>query len=284
MSYYCKILADSVNPVGNRLTTFEVTFPQMVLRDITRHRMLSYSFESTRAVPVEKRIEMVRKDPYVPTFMKRAKGMGGGEHFTEAEQQQMRKMWLMGARQSADLAELMLAAGKEHVGRILEPYSWITGIISGTDWENFFGLRCPPIGGMPDPRYPAQYELQYIAWCMEGQYRNNVPVLLKWGEWHLPLVTEHERQTLMGMDRLEQPKVSAGRCASVSFLRHHDSQNDNLAAYNRWEERLAPSAHWSPGEHPAMAERGAYRFGNFKGWKQLRKFYPNEAVYLRDKI
>lgn len=268
MSYACTILADSASPFGSRLTTFEVTFPRMVLADMTRHRMLSYSFESTRAVPVEKRIEMARSKPFVPIFRERVAGMAMGKPLVGAEQRRAQWKWIDGAHKAADLAESLLHVEKGLAGRVLEPYSWITGIVSGTEWENFFNLRCHPA---------AQYELQVIAKMMRQAREESTPASLAYGEWHLPLWNDSDVTSCWPnvCDETLPAKVSAGRCAAVSYLRHHDGQ-PLASAYDRWEQKLAPSAHWSPGEHPAQACKG--RWGNFIGFIQLRKFYDGESV------
>lgn len=283
MSFHAAILADSIGPHGIRLTTFEVTFPQMVLRDMTRHRALSYSFESTRAVPTEARIEQVETNPYIPTFMRRSKGMGGGEPLTPGEQALARGLWLQARDQAVKYAKELLWTGKEHVGRILEPYGWITGIISGTEWENYFALRCPPPDCVPDPIYPAQYELQVIAHMQETLYRESEPRELRYGQWHLPLVSAEEQSRIYPL--IAPPplaRVSAGRCAAVSYLNHHKA-SDVQEPWKRWDEKLVPFAHWSPGEHPAeCVPENEPNLGNFAGFKQLRKFYPNEAVRPRN--
>lgn len=36
-----KIIADSIDPRGNRLTTFVVTFPRIILAEFNTHRMFS---------------------------------------------------------------------------------------------------------------------------------------------------------------------------------------------------------------------------------------------------
>jgi hypothetical protein len=285
MTWQCEILADSIGPHGYRLTTFEVEFPRMVLADYTRHRSLSYSFESTRARPTELLIEQVREDPYIPQARKRAKGMGGGEPLSPWEQADFEMWWRKAARDAADNAERLLFIGKEHCGRILEPFAWISGIISGTEWENFFALRCPPEGEAPDNKYPAQIELQIIASMQRDLYRSNWHGNLKalnYGDWHLPLFTSEDALQRWPdvTDPLLPAKVSAGRIATVSFKKHH--QNGSVSeGYERWENKLAPSAHWSPGEHPAKVvahNDPLIDTGNFIGFKQLRKHYPGEAI------
>lgn len=283
MAYHAAILADSVGPHGLRLTTFEVTFPRMVLADMTRHRRLSYSFESTRAVPTERRLEQVKADPYIPEFRRRAKGMGGGEELSPSEQAQAQDYWKRSCQAAIEYTEQLLWTGKEHAGRILEPYSWITGIVSGTEWENFFSLRSPPPNHAPDPIFPAQFELQQIAYDMEQLYRASQPEQLYYRQWHLPLLSDTETKIARNA---HEPAIfaraSAGRCASVSYLNHH-KEGTLQEGVKRWEEKLAPSAHWSPGEHPAQCCGLEYdNTGNFTGWKQLRKFYDTESIRPRD--
>ena len=65
-AYECKVLADSVSPEGARLTTMEVTFPRIILAEMNTHRVFSRNSASSRAIPIKKRIEMVKKHPYVP--------------------------------------------------------------------------------------------------------------------------------------------------------------------------------------------------------------------------
>lgn len=62
MTYDAKILADSIAS-GVRLTTMQVTFPRIVLAEFNTHRMLSRNSASSRAIPVEKRIEQIKLDP-----------------------------------------------------------------------------------------------------------------------------------------------------------------------------------------------------------------------------
>lgn len=281
MGYKAQILADSIGPHGNRLTTFEVTFPRMVLADMTRHRMLSYSFESTRAVPPYRRIEQIRNEMVVPTFMERAKGMGGGVPLSDDDQAWAQGHWMNEGYDIADYVESMLWLSKEHIGRALEPWTWITGIVTATEWENYFALRSPPAGEVPDPRFPAQYELQVISYMMESLYRELKPQKLKPGQWHLPLVTKEEKQGIYPLI-LPHPlaQVSAGRCAAVSYLNHH--RNETIQdSWTRWKDRLVASAHWSPGEHPAECIEDDVQIGTLKGFKQLRKFYPGEAIRNR---
>src|SRR5580692_7015772 len=94
MGYDAKILADSVSPAGHRLTTFEVTFPRIVLAEFNTHRMFSRNSASSRAIPVTKMLERVRTDPFVPTYWgKNQKGMQAAEQISDADRDEAVFAW-----------------------------------------------------------------------------------------------------------------------------------------------------------------------------------------------
>ena len=66
MSFGARVLADSIGPNGVRLTTLEVTIPRIVLAEFNTHRVLSRNSASSRAIPVERMIQRVMKDPFIP--------------------------------------------------------------------------------------------------------------------------------------------------------------------------------------------------------------------------
>ena len=102
---------------------------------------------------------------------------------------------------------------------------------------------------------------------------------------------------------VEWAKVSAARCARVSYLTH-DGKRDPQADLDLYE-KLTTNGHMSPLEHPARPmtslEVGLFRqnsvewrrtewapvgptsatyyLGNFNGWVQLRKLIPGESVF-----
>jgi hypothetical protein len=193
--------------------------------------------------------------------------MAMGEFLEGYELEEASRKWRTAATCAAEKAESLLDVEKGLAGRLLEPFLWITGIVSGTEWDNFFALRCDE---------GAQYELQVIAKMMRDARDESEPKHMGYGGWHLPMVTPYERATV---DHEVLAKVSAGRCAAISYLKHRiDEPLDE--SLNRWVTKLAPSAHWSPGEHPAQAVSALtmHETGNFRGFRQLRKFYPEEAV------
>ncbi len=66
MGHQAKIILDSVTAHGERLTTFEVVFPRIILAEVNTHRQLSRNSASSRAIPIGRMIELVLNDPYVP--------------------------------------------------------------------------------------------------------------------------------------------------------------------------------------------------------------------------
>lgn len=245
MGYEAKILADSISPSGHRLTTFQVTFPRIVLAEVNTHCMLSKNSASSRAIPVEKRIAAVRSDPFIPkAFGKNRPGMQATEQLSLTEDERARTCWADAMQVSTALAHELAEIGvhKQLANRLLEPFSWHTAIITGTDWPNFFHLRDNP---------DAQGEFQEAAHMMRMLYEMHEPRSLKEGEWHLPLVSGYDEEELAasGATGIELARVSAARCARVSYLTHEgvrDVGNDVLL-YGK----LRKAGHMSPFEHSA---------------------------------
>jgi hypothetical protein len=76
-----KNIADSKNEFGNRLTTFVLTFPRIVLAEFNTHRMISKNSASSRAIPFKKMLKMVQENPFIPIkWMKDHSGMQGNEY------------------------------------------------------------------------------------------------------------------------------------------------------------------------------------------------------------
>lgn len=297
MAYSAKIIADSISPSGCRLSTFEVTFPRFVLAEYNTHRMFSRNSASSRAIPVEKQLKKLEEDPFIPIYWgKNQKGMVAETELDELSIGLATKEWIA-ARDSAlkHTRNLMeIGVHKQIANRLLEPFMWQTVICTATDWDNFFALRAHP---------DAQPEIRRIAEMMLQLLKTWQPSPIKIGEWHLPLVSlaEVDEFSKLGLDL---KKISAGRCARVSYLTH-DGKRDPLADI-QLAERLQASGHMSPFEHVAtpITETDALAhvvsqikldescgdiepdvsnlfLGNFRGWKQYRKTIVNEDNYAK---
>lgn len=74
-----EIIADSMHPEGtSRLITYVLTYPRFLHAEFMTHRMFSRNAQSSRAVPVLKRIQAVIDNPAIPlVFTKNKAGMQG---------------------------------------------------------------------------------------------------------------------------------------------------------------------------------------------------------------
>lgn len=302
MGYRAEILADSISEAGDRLTTFELTFPRLVLAEFNTHRMFSRNSASSRAIPVERQLARVLDDPFVPVHWGvNQSGMQAEQELDVDEAARAESAWLT-SRDYAVLSTVALIGGvrrlkddrlKERVGviqerladtqkplevpvhkqvanRLLEPYMWHTALVTATDWGNFFALRA---------NAQAQPEIQRIAYMMRDLYEAQTPNLLGADKWHLPLIQADE----FGLSIEALKKISTGRCARVSYLTHDTGKRDTQKDI-QLHDSLLRSGHMSPFEHVArpMAEEERQEkpySGNFRGWHQYRKDIPNEQDY-----
>lgn len=298
-----KIIADSISPDGVRLTTFEVTCHRFVLAEFNTHRTLSRNSASSRAIPLWKQLGRVRTDPAEPlVWASEQKGMQGGDEVPLHVQAEASQVWLEKAAEAAIEAAHHLGeigVHKSIANRLLEPFMWHTIVCTATAWENFFDQRCSPL---------AQPEIKAVADLMREAYEDSKPTPLDEGEWHLPYIADDDTDTWLQLrdydlahggkedpDVLTQAcvKVSAARCARVSYLTQ-DGKRDieqDLTLYERLVSAQPP--HWSPLEHVAtpwpwnrqegcihfpLSERSQGcvpvdhlpRMGNLLGWRSLR--------------
>jgi len=218
-----EILADSKNQFGDRLTTFKVTLPRIILAELNTHRMFSRNSASSRAIPFEKMVESVEKNPFIPiAWQKDHKGMQGTEYFNDDADIAMRRFEWVSVRDFAIMRAKILNINnvtKQICNRLLEPFMWHTVIItsSAEGLENFFKLRCPDYRPASDLSYrskkdcwdamgpqwdlcPPQNNIDWLnlnkgqseihmmalAEAMWDAYNESTPKELKKGAWHIP--------------------------------------------------------------------------------------------------
>lgn len=300
--YAARVVADSIAE-GVRLTTLEVTYPRFILAEHNTHRNQSKNSASSRAIPVEKRIKMLREHPFIPeAFSQNQRGMQADHNLDFEADAKARAIWLKACNYAIECAEELAELGvhKQHANRLLEPFAWHTVVCSASSWTNFFGLRISRM---------AQPEIRKAAKLMRDAIRESHPIDMAVGDWHLPYIQTEELtgeaiERLGLWQRVEGPyalyrvlvKISAARCARVSYLTH-DGQLD-IQKDLELHDRLFESRHMSPFEHPAQylpkmvttIDGGARRdhldaslSGNFDPpWAQYRKMIPGEAVAPSD--
>lgn len=257
------VIEDSVTEWGARLTTLELVFHRFILPEVNTYRMWSRSAASSRAIPANTRIDQVRLDPAMPVrFGKNQKGMVADEELDGTELSAARSVWMEAAQAAADYAEYLknLGVAKEITNRVVEPFTWHYHVVSATDFTNCFNQRIPKEAG-------AQSEFAVLASCIKEALEQSDPVVRKFGEWHLPFITDEERDN----HSLQELKlVSAARVARTSYLKRDKTFEADLDL----AARLLSSKpiHYAPFEMVATPALDAesQTLGNFDGWKQMR--------------
>lgn len=277
MSYDVKIIKDSISQFGDRLTTLEVTFPRIVLSEFNTHRMLSRNSASSRAIPIDKIIKKVEENPFIPSHWgKNQKGMQAHCEIDTNLFPSAVDNWLAARDEAVKSARVLQTLGvhKQIVNRLLEPFMWHTVIVTATDWDNFFALRC---------HTDAQPEIKFAAEIMKSAMSNSNPHTCSADAWHMPLT--HDIDVLLRENHTPEDLklISAGRCARVSYLTHNGSREPSTDI--ELAKKLLLSGHMSPFEHVARPmtyiERSSKGYsGNLKGWIQFRKLLPNENRIL----
>lgn len=282
---YAKIIEDSVSSTGVRITTMQVKFHRFILPEFNTHRVFSRNFSSSRAIPTKKLLEQVKSDPAMPLHWgKNQAGMQAKEELDSITMERAKEQWSIAAVSAAEHAEKLaeLGAHKQIVNRIIEPFLWANGIVTSTEWDNWFELRA---------HEDAQPEIHALATAMKDALDGSQPSQLEAGAWHLPYVSPSERND----EYFQQPgnddlllKISAARCCRVSYLKH-DGSSPNIEEDLALFDRLAGAVplHASPLEHQATPDikvgestqwAQPHLHGNLRGWIQYRKVWE-QAIY-----
>lgn len=153
-----RVLASTYNTVSNtKMISFLVDFPTVLLAELRTHRILTQgslyehselvdfnlSANSARAIPHNKYLQKVLDNPFIPIWTKQQKGMNG----ELLESSYLNNIWYQGLEEQVLYYHALLKenAHKQNANRLLAPFAYTTCIISGTEWDNFFELRCPKI-------------------------------------------------------------------------------------------------------------------------------------------
>ncbi len=213
---------------------------------------------SSRAVPTNKMIERVLNNPAMPVEWGVNKpGMSASEALDAQQAQHARTEWLRARDDAVEHVRNLqkFNVHKQIINRILEPFMWHTVIVTATEWENFYSLRCAP---------NAQPEIRVAAELMRHAMKGSQPRTVCSGDWHLPLVQDDER----GLPIEALKKISAARCARVSYLTHDGTRD--IEKDIELCGRLLTDRHLSPFEHVATPAGDARFHANVRGWIQMR--------------
>lgn len=158
---------------GEEIITYKLTFPRIILSEVNTYKMLEKNTSSSRAIPFEKMVEVVEREPFIPlAWMLEHKGMQGAEYLTNKEYiKQKEEQWLRARDKAVTSAKLIVSEiveekslkdggmrfvyetkiipntslSKNYGNRLLEPFMWVTQLCTGTreSFEHLFDQRCP---------------------------------------------------------------------------------------------------------------------------------------------
>lgn len=267
------IVADSINELGVRIVTSELTLPRCVLSELNTHRMKSSNAASSRAIPAPRLWSMTESHPFIPDWRLNQKGMQPGEQLSAEDMAKADKIWLdlMIANIEGVKKLDALKVHKGYINRPIEPWMWVTVVYTTTTQANQFYLRSDKAA---EPSYQA------LAYKWIKAYKESTPRKLTRLDWHLPYVTKdivdqasdltfaNVRQFLSTTDlskkavesytqkRFENwflQDVCAGICGSVSYLRQGETQPalNRLRTALKFDDNDGP-IHFSAFEHSAQ--------------------------------
>lgn len=312
-----KVIAQSISPDGIKITTMHFREWRPIHSELMTHKILGKSAGSSRARPSKAIIEQVMQSPMMPVaWGKNQPGMKA-EKLLEGDDLKFAKIhWERAAREAALAAEALEKTGahKQIVNRLLEPFTYIDVLVTGTEWNNFFHLR---------DHEDADPSMRDLAVKAKKAMNEAVPTVLHPGEWHLPFIVpedwdwarEHVETTRMHVsgELYDQTvevlrKISAARCARVSY-KLFDGTTDHMKDLKLFEDLIVSQpVHASPSEHQATPMRftntkpyggdswnafhpdnwgpgvthvdrnGQFWSAFLRGWIQFRKLIPNEYV------
>ena len=273
------------------LWTFELTYPRYIHSEFMTHRVFSRNASSSRAIPVRRVIEQVRENPVMPpkVFMNQ-KGMVGETEADEVTTTAFYVLWKEAADNACKTAEMMERLGihKQHVNRILEPFQFIKVIITATEWYNFFALRLAP-DAQPEIRQLARviydemdrYRNKEVGVLEVSLPRKDCPdIFARMGadKVHaivsLPYITDEDIKEIGKENYRQLMKISAARCARVSY-NNHDGSKPDLEKDMKLYDHLYEGRHLSPMEHACIQDPDYRKYANLNGWKSLRYLVEN---------
>lgn len=313
MDISAKIVAASIGKEsGVKIITMELEQVRCALAEFNTHRVMTKNGASSRAVPVKKMIEALRRNHHRPLlWLKNQPGMVATQVMNDEDAAECDAIWTQAMEDAIRhaLALDRLNCSKQYVNRLLEPFMMTRTLVTSTKWANFFKLRDEK-GTLPEFRDLAQKmkEAADKAEFVERSWKEPV------GGWHLPFVgptdfddarwdvgagyvppsiipTKVPPLTPRGLPYTDAALcmkemrallvMSAARCCRLSY-RTLDNQPSDLAKDTATFEKLATDPlHASPMEHQAFALQSGeqnWLTGNLHGWLQFRKIMPNESI------
>lgn len=310
-----EVIADSVSAIsGDRIATMRLVYPRPIHAEFMTHKLFSRNAASSRAIPVSRVLKMVRENPACPIHWgANQKGMQANG---EVENRDLAKaLWVYAAQQASKIAEEMMKLGlhKQVANRILEPFQYMSVVVTSTSYDNFFNLRHhkdadPNIqelarvmkialdASTPKTMYEGMWHVPFVDW----KYLNLLDEFVEEGKPRYKQVFFDEDGNIISLD--EARKISASCVAQTSFRRENKSLEKAESIFSilvesepvhaspvesqatpmgekEWALRLETRDMQIKGGIPEPETAGTLMCANFRGWRQYRKMIPNEALF-----
>ena len=200
------VILASRAPGVPELWTIHMRYWRAMHSEMLRHRALSSSVRSSRAVSAAKMRNEVRKRPAAPNdWRAETARMQAGQRLKMPVRKSADAVWHAAAEAAATYAEILSGLGVHHAdaNRLLEPFAVVDHLATGTRdaWEGMLALRDHP---------DADHSIQAVARAVRAAMELHEPTELPGHGWHLPFSPE-------GMPLERAQKISAGCCAHVSY-------------------------------------------------------------------
>jgi len=253
------VVLASRNPDGQEIVTYQLRYWRAIHSELMTHRVFSRNASSSRAIPVMKTIAQVWHDPAGPIHWGTNKpGMQAGDELSGWRLATAKFLWKFFGRVACCMAWTFAKIGlhKQVANRVLEPWQYISVVLTATEFDNWRALRIHP---------KAMPEIHNLAVLMENARSKTEFQQLYWGEWHIPYIRSAD-----GVCTLAQMlKISVARCARTSYNNHDGSKNTYDENAKLHDDLITSRpAHASPAEHQAMAVPGAH--ANLRGFQSYR--------------
>jgi hypothetical protein len=280
-----KVLANTVNPDGERIVTVEVTLPRVILAQLNKHGLIRHSTSSSRAIPFMSRLKNVDEHLFIPRrFPINGPGMVPKGYCEEGDPkyEQAKERWLEAYQRVREQAIQMheLGVHKEAVNRLLEPWTYVTSICTCVQWANFFKQRI---------EFSSQQEMQELAVRI---FEAIVESPTRKGSLHAPYLSNQELEVLekhmegrrahpasRSNEELPQKLLySIGRAAGASYERQADlGRTPDM--YIKTGGRIIQDRHWTPVEHVALwVPEGSWATSYAsRSWLSLREYLGEDS-------
>ena len=257
------------------LVTFKLRYPLVIHAELMTHRVFSRNAQSNRAMPAGKLRKEVENNPYIPdVWLANQSGMQPSNDVIKSPDAATFE-WNRAKAVALDAHAKLERYGvhKQWTNRMLMPYQHITVLVTATDWDNFFGLRCAP---------DAQHEIQQLACAMRDEMDKTNGVIIGINDtWHLPFITYDDLENNDDYNTLAL--ISAARCARVSY-NNLDGTKPNMDKDLGLAIKLAEAGHMSPFEHQARCSENKDDFNIIRDGKRYSNNFASPWVQFRSEV